>query len=322
MQRSRTQKRSHSTPDGGLQPTLTPEEAPVSNSEQQEILAQAGPEDALEGSLLQRILGSEPRERVTDDTAPEEVLDGSLVQTILGSQPRNKVTDNTAPEDVLDGSILQKPLGAPVKVREETGDPLEDGSLGFFLNSTYNAQDMLAIEEDKSLDEDGKKTQRTLALNRMIQEGTVAPGEVRSVYQSSWDKGLDFGAENELLGIWDSDYVLHGHYHDNGAVSPGSLGLKLRSDKYGPRLNVHSGIDDALSPDTSDLSTKWHASPEYQKALQKPQNPPKKKKKKSTPNKNNKTNQSGGNNRNGGGNNRYRGGNNRNGGGRYRKKTT
>lgn len=148
---------------------------------------------------------------------------------------------------------------------KDEDDPLENGYLGMFLSSLNNYEELHNIEHS-GLRPNQQKVETTKALNEMIEDESVKPTDTTSIYQSRFDKGLDFGAETNLQGIYGDDYVLHGHYDDSGSVKPGSLGLKKRSDPYGPRLNADSQVDDRLALEKDSLSDQWHKTNAFSQA--------------------------------------------------------
>jgi len=143
-----------------------------------------------------------------------------------------------------------------------SSDPLEDGSLGAFLQSTNNYERIYNAEHSvPGYSTAGKKQKQKLnkevrkavggEISQMVNEGTISPGEVRQTYQSSHDKGDDFGGEVALNGVWGDEYVLHGHYNSDGTTKPGSVGVKHGSDPTGMRI-AH-GVDDSLGGDSTEL---------------------------------------------------------------------
>lgn len=183
---------------------------------------------------------------------------GTSTSSTQGSQTQQSVPDlgsNSAKNDALPS------------VQEE--DVFESGFLGSFLTSLNNFEELENIQHHrypggKKKREKARKEATTSALNEMVEDGSVKAGESTSLYQSSHDTGLDFGAEHKLDGIWGDEYVLHGHYDESGAAKSGSLGLKKSSNKYGPRLNAWGKVDDDLAPDAKDLGDEWTNSSTYQ----------------------------------------------------------
>lgn len=149
-----------------------------------------------------------------------------------------------------------------VATTKENDNVFDDGSLGEFLNSTnnyerlYNAENSVPGYGTASKKDKGKLNKQVrkavgAELDSMVGEGTVSPGEVLHTYQSSFDKGNDFGGEVALNGVWGNDYVLHGHYNEDGTTKPGSVGLKHGNDPKGMRI-AH-GVDDTLGGDANEL---------------------------------------------------------------------
>jgi hypothetical protein len=141
-----------------------------------------------------------------------------------------------------------------------TVDPMD--GVGDFLSSVNNYERIWAAEHSVPGYHSGSKNQKKNLnpkvraavggeINDMFSEGSISPGEVLDTYQSSFDKGNDFGGEVALNGVWGNEYVLHGHYDEKGKTQPGSVGVKKSSDKYGMRI-AH-GVPDQLGGDSSEL---------------------------------------------------------------------
>jgi hypothetical protein len=146
--------------------------------------------------------------------------------------------------------------------------PFDDGldGVGDFLTSVNNYDRIWSAENSvRGYSTAGKKQKGKLnkevrkavggEISSMMGEGTIRPGQVQDTYQSSYDKGNDFGGEVALDGVYGDEYVLHGHYNGDGTTKPGSVGVKKRSDKKGMRI-AH-GIDDRLGGDPSELFQHW-----------------------------------------------------------------
>jgi hypothetical protein len=139
---------------------------------------------------------------------------------------------------------------------------LEDGSVGEFLTGLnnyerlYNAENSVTGYSTAGKKQKGKlnKEVRKVVggeIEDMLKSGTISPGEVQHTYQSSFDKGNDFGGEVALNGVYGNEYVLHGHYNEDGSTKPGSVGVKRSSDPKGMRI-AH-GVSDTLGGDKDEL---------------------------------------------------------------------
>jgi hypothetical protein len=134
--------------------------------------------------------------------------------------------------------------------------------VGDFLTSVnnyerlYNAENSVegySTAKGKQKQKLNKEVRKNVGgeIDSMVEEGTISPGEVKHTYQSSFDKGKDFGGEVGLNGVYGDEYVLHGHYNEDGTTKPGSVGIKKSSDPKGMRI-AH-GVDDSLGGDSKEL---------------------------------------------------------------------
>jgi hypothetical protein len=147
------------------------------------------------------------------------------------------------------------------KKQEKQNDDGLDG-VGEFLTSLNNYERLHDAEHSvpgystakgKKKQKLNKQVRQNVGgeVSSMVNEGTISSGNVLDTYQSSFDKGKDFGGEVALNGVWGNEYVLHGHYNGDGTTKPGSVGVKRQSDKHGMRI-AH-GVDDGLGGDPSEL---------------------------------------------------------------------
>ncbi len=130
-------------------------------------------------------------------------------------------------------------------------------------NAEYSADPALTARmNDTSLSNNQRKKaakarndqQRTAVgdvMNGLFSSGAIRGGDVRATYQSSHDSGNDFGAETSLEGVWGDDYVLHGHYNEDGSVKGGSMGLKRSDNAKGMRIG--HGHTDGLASEPGKL---------------------------------------------------------------------
>lgn len=160
---------------------------------------------------------------------------------------------------------------APVQNPLTVDDGLD--GVGAFLSSVNNYERLWSAEnsvpgysapattkaEKKNKAKLNKKVREAVGgeIAQMTSEGSIAPGQVLDTYQSSHDTGNDFGGEVALDGVWGDEYVLHGHYDEQGKTKPGSVGVKKSSDKMGVRI-AH-GIPDQLGGDSTSLHDHWNS---------------------------------------------------------------
>jgi len=140
--------------------------------------------------------------------------------------------------------------------------------VGDFLTSMnnyerlYNAEYSVPGAHDPNLSkkQKGKLNQQVRQnvnpeIDSMFKEGTISPGKVKDTYQSSYDKGNDFGGEVELNGVYGNQYVLHGHYNQDGSTKPGSVGVKNSIVTKG--LRIGHGDNENLGGNKSELFDHW-----------------------------------------------------------------
>jgi hypothetical protein len=149
-------------------------------------------------------------------------------------------------------------------------DPFDDGldGVGPFLTSLNNYERLHDAEysvpgaHDPNLSKNQKwnlnqKVRQNVnpEIESMMKEGTISPGKVLDTYQSKHDKNGDFGGEVALNGVYGDQYVVHGHYNQDGTTKPGSVGVKNKDDKFG--LRIGHGVNDNLGGKPQDLFDHW-----------------------------------------------------------------